>query len=166
VSAFYGKDRYFQCFLSNKEEYMTFIFHRSILPTILLLGIVGIVVVCGGMGSSHKWEKENAVLQSELKAEKSRNETLSKEAEEERSMSESQKQQESEPCQPVNSTELTASADGKIVTAIVEDSELIEQNPTLRVIQQVGSMVASCYDPKPMAEPEVDRDFETKSGLF
>ena len=62
---------------------MTFIFRRkNILPTMLLLGVVGVVVGCGGMGSPRsQWEKENAVLQSELKAEKSWNETLSREVE-------------------------------------------------------------------------------------
>ena len=58
------------------------IFHRNILLPMLLLGVIGTVVVCGGMGSPRpQWEKENAVLQSELKAEKSRNEVLSSEAE-------------------------------------------------------------------------------------
>ena len=62
---------------------MTFIFRRkNILPAMLLLSVVGVFVVCGGMGSPRpQWEKENAVLQSELKAEKSWNETLSREVE-------------------------------------------------------------------------------------
>ena len=62
---------------------MTFIFSRkNILPAMLLLSVVGVVVGCGGMGSPRpQWEKENAVLQSELKAEKSWNETLSREVE-------------------------------------------------------------------------------------